>query len=116
MKQEILDFYKNKGFELTKLYRAKPTNMSNLQIQAAAHDLYWQIEKGLEIEDMNIARRIFAIAKTIEYKEFEKDQDTLEHSKEIIGKLRDQRFWAYMIAFCSLSAFLAALAYILGGF
>lgn len=116
MRQEIIEFYKNKGFELTKLYRAKPTNITNIQIQAAAHDLYWKIHGGLEIKDINIGRRIFEIAKTIEYKEFAKDQHTLEHSKEIISKLRDQRFWAYMIAFCSISAFSAALVYILGGF
>jgi len=116
MKKEILEFYADKGFELTKLYRRKPERITNVQVQAAAHDLYWQIQNGLEIKDINIGRRIFTIAKTIEYKEFAKDQDTLEHSKEIINKLKDQRFWAYIIAFCSLSAFLTALAKLLGGF
>jgi len=102
MRKKIINFYKDKGFELTKLYRAKPQGTNNAQVQAAAQELYKQIQRGLEIKDINIARRIFEIAKTVEYKEFVKDQKILEHSKEIIGYLKDQRLALCIIIGCLL--------------
>ena len=116
MKKKIADFYKDKGFEVPKLCRAKPRGINNLQVQAAATDLYYEIKRGLEIKDLNVPRRIFELAKTVEYKEFMKDQEILEHSKEIIERLKDQRLGLCIILACALTALGAALLKIGGYF
>jgi len=116
MKPEILKFYEDKGCKLTKLYNCKPFGLSNAQINAAADSLYREIQGGLEMKNINITRRIFKIAETINYDNYKKDQEILENNKQIINKLKDQRFWAYIIAFCSLFGFAVALGKLLGGF
>ena len=116
MKQKIINFYKDKGFELTKLMRRKPPGLNNSQVQAAAQELYNQIKRGLEIKDINIARRIFQIAKSIEYQDFVKDQEIIETYKPVIRTLKRERI-ALWIAIGVLCIFwVLLLKEHLGGF
>lgn len=116
MKKKILKFYAGKGFHLSKLIDRRPQPLNSAQVEAAAVKVFNMIKKGQVIKDINIARKIFDLAKTIRYQEFVKDQNTLEHYKEIINKLKDERFWAYIVAMCSLFVSLAALLKAFGGF
>jgi len=110
MKRAIVKFYEKKGFELTKLFRKRPPGIREPQVKAAAKQLYYEIQNGREIEDINIARRIFEIAKTVEYKEFLKEQEILAHDQEIIAYLKDQRLALLFI----IGLILAACA-VIGG-
>jgi len=112
MKRTIVTFYEKKGFELTKLMRKKPPGIREAQIKAAAKQVYYEIQNGREIKDLNIPRRIFEIAKGIEYKEFLAEEKILASHKQIINELKMERFALAFIA----ASLIAALVIIVGGF
>jgi len=116
MKKKIFEFYASKRFELTKLYRAKPQGLSNAQVQAAAQELYKQIQRGLEIKNINIARRIFELAKTVEYKEFVKDQEIIETYKPVIRTLKRERIFLWVAIGVLAVSWVLLLRDYLGGF
>lgn len=118
MRKKVLKFYAGKGFHLSKLIDRRPPALNSAQVEAAAVKVFNLIQKGEIIKDINIARKIFEIAKTIRYQEFVKDHNTLEHYKEIIKKLTTQRYLAYIVALCGLVACATALfrLYQQGGF
>ena len=92
MKKKILRFYADKDFDIPKLIIRRPHYLMASQVEAAAVELYKQILKHEEIKDINISRRIYKIAETVLYKEFEQDHETLENAKEIISILKRENF------------------------
>jgi len=111
MRTKVLNFYKEKGFDLLKLARRKPPGINEAQVYAAADELYKQIQHGLEIKNINIPRRIYELAKNVSYKEFEQEQQILRHDQEIIAYLKDQRLALLII----IGLILATCAVIGGG-
>lgn len=115
MRKDILKFYEDKGFQISKLIDRRPENLTSDQVEAGAIKLFNMIQKGEIIKDINIARRVFKVGESIRYEAFKKEQRMTSDYKDM-SQLKDDRFWACIIAFCSVCALLATLMKFLGGF
>ena len=91
MKKEILNFYAEKGFHVRKLITRRPDNLTPEQIEAAAVEVYNQIQDGLQIKQINIYRHIKEVARDIDARQYAEDRKLIDDSKEIIAE-KDMRF------------------------
>ena len=90
MKPEILDFYTEKAFEPYKFIRKRP-QAPELEIFWAMEEVYKEIQDGLEIDDILIPGRVFALIDSPKYEELEKYRDDIHdliEAQEIIDKLK----------------------------
>ena len=91
MKKEIIKFYADKAFHIPKLIARRPPELSPEQIEAAAVEVYNQIQGGLQIKQINIYRHIKEVARTIDARQYVEDRKLIDDSKEIIAE-KDLRF------------------------
>jgi len=99
LNKNTIQFFEDRHKSLPLLVERRPFDVTPPQIKKAAEEFYGRIaewhSKQLTMKDdrvidnIDIAREVFAIAKSYanESKQFEEDIEVFEHSKEIIAEL-----------------------------
>lgn len=88
MKKEIIDFYADKGLHISKMINRRPYDVSPEQIEAAAELVYYDIQNGHELKNIQIASEVFRVAKDINGEKYAQEKALLEEAKKIISNLK----------------------------
>jgi len=57
-KSKVADFYRNKGLPLPRIKQLKPRGITDEDIEAAAVDIYREIQNGIQVDDNDLLRHI----------------------------------------------------------
>jgi hypothetical protein len=89
--KKIMDYYENQGFLMTNLILRRPRHLTVAQIEAGAAQLYKKIQAGEVVKRINLGRRVYQEAEFANYEAYLRDQEILDHVKEIMYKIKKQR-------------------------
>lgn len=90
MKKEIIDFYADKGLHISKMINRRPCGVSPEQIEEGAELIYYDIQSGRQLKNIQIASEVFRTAKNVTGEKYAQEKALLENSKEIIQELEKQ--------------------------
>ncbi len=106
MKQEILDWYAERHFQLHKMvHMGLQRGLNRTQVEAAMTHCWKKIQEGKPIQDIDVARYVFNVGKVVD--------DTIYKKRlEIIDELEARASRAeiclriYSVVFCLVNLFL----------
>jgi hypothetical protein len=102
MKKEVIKFYAGKGLHIPKLIARRPLNLTPEQIEAAAVEVYNEIQTGLEIKTIKIAGRVKEVARNIDARQYAEDRKLIDEAKEVIAE-KDEKIKRLAIGAVALS-------------
>ena len=97
MKQEILNFYAERNIPVQKMISVgAKQSLTPESIAQAAEIVYDEIQNGLEIKQIRIAWRVYAMAKHLVVTHNIKKEDTISETYQIVKELKTMLEWHMM--------------------
>lgn len=87
MKTSEIEYFKKRGLEISKLQRKAPSGVPRDRIESAVKLIYSKIQAGEQIKDVNLARRVWETAKTIEAEQHKSGNELYELIKNLSSKM-----------------------------
>jgi len=88
MNQDILDFYSSKNLHMHKIIRRKPYNVTQEDVEAAAVEVYEEVQEGLEIRNLYIVWEVWRRAKAIDSQKYTEQKEHYFQLKAETPKLK----------------------------
>lgn len=91
MKKEIIKFYADKALHIPKMIARRPAGISPEQIEAAAVEVYQQVQDGFKVKTIRLAGHVKEVARKIDASQYIEDRKLIDEAKEIIAE-KDRKF------------------------